>query len=159
MDKKRVFLIVLDSFGCGELPDAAAFGDEGSNTLRAVSSLPEFNCPNLTALGLFNIEGCGELGKAADIDICADTGPEVITGSTRMKAGTAQKIILNMISTAAMVKCGCVYENMMINLKPTNKKLTRRMVGIVTEILGCTAEKAEELLDKNGWNIRSAVGK
>ena len=98
-----------------------------------------------------------ELGRAADIDICADTGPEVITGSTRMKAGTAQKIILNMISTASMVKCGCVYENLMINLKPTNKKLRRRMIGIVTEILGCTPEKAEELLEENSWNIRSAV--
>ncbi len=98
-----------------------------------------------------------ELGKTADIDICADTGPEVITGSTRMKAGTAQKIILNMISTASMVKCGCVYENMMINLKPTNKKLRRRMIGIVTEILGCTAEKSEELLEKNSWSIRLAV--
>ncbi len=98
-----------------------------------------------------------ELGKAADIDICADTGPEVITGSTRMKAGTAQKIILNMISTASMVKCGHVYENMMINLKPTNKKLRRRMIGIVTEILGCEAERAEELLEKNGWSIRSAI--
>lgn len=100
---------------------------------------------------------CSELGKVADIDICADTGPEVITGSTRMKAGTAQKIILNMISTASMIKCGCVYENMMINLRPTNKKLRRRMIGIVTEILGCTYEKAEELLEKNNWNIRSAV--
>lgn len=98
-----------------------------------------------------------ELGKAADIDICADTGPEVITGSTRMKAGTAQKIILNMISTASMVKCGCVYENMMINLKPTNKKLRRRMIRIVTEILGCSEEKAEELLENNNWSIRSAV--
>ena len=98
-----------------------------------------------------------KLGKVADIDICADTGPEVITGSTRMKAGTAQKIILNMISTVSMVKCGCVYENMMINLKPTNKKLRKRMIGIVTEILGCTNEKAEELLEKNGWNIRCAV--
>ena len=100
-----------------------------------------------------------ELGKVADVDICADTGPEVITGSTRMKAGTAQKIILNMISTAAMVKCGCVYENLMINLRPTNKKLRRRMIGIVTEILGCTPEKAEELLDLNDWNIRKAVEK
>ncbi len=98
-----------------------------------------------------------ELGKVADIDICADTGPEVITGSTRMKAGTAQKIILNMISTASMVKCGCVYENMMINLRPTNKKLRRRMIGIVTEILGCTSEKAEKLLENNNWSIRSAV--
>lgn len=98
-----------------------------------------------------------ELGKSADIDICADTGPEVITGSTRMKAGTAQKIILNMISTASMVKCGYVYENLMINLRPTNKKLRKRMIGIVTEILNCSYEKAEELLEKNGWNIRSAV--
>lgn len=97
------------------------------------------------------------LGKCADIDICADTGPEVITGSTRMKAGTAQKIILNMISTAAMVKCGCVYENMMINLKPTNKKLRKRMIGIVTEILHCTEERAESLLENSGWNIRLAV--
>lgn len=100
-----------------------------------------------------------ELGRTADVDICADTGPEVITGSTRMKAGTAQKIILNMISTASMVNCGCVYENMMINLRPTNKKLRRRMIGIVTEILGCTEEKAEELLNKNEWNIRKAVDK
>ena len=99
------------------------------------------------------------LGKAADVDICADTGPEVITGSTRMKAGTAQKLILNMISTASMVKCGCVYENMMINLRPTNKKLRRRMIGIVTEILGCSYEKAEALLEANEWSIRKAVEK
>ncbi len=97
------------------------------------------------------------MGKTASINICADTGPEVITGSTRMKAGTAQKIILNMISTAAMVKCGYVYENLMINLKPTNKKLTRRMIGIVTEILGCDDVKAEELLNKYNWSIRAVV--
>lgn len=97
------------------------------------------------------------LGAAADTDICADTGPEVITGSTRMKAGTAQKIILNMLSTASMVKCGYVYENMMINLRPTNKKLRQRMIGIVTEILGCGEDEALELLEKNDWKIRSAV--
>lgn len=93
----------------------------------------------------------------ADICICCDTGPEVITGSTRMKAGTAQKIILNMISTASMVKCGYVYQNMMINLQPTNKKLKARMVGIVTEILGCNRETAEERLEKANWVIRKAV--
>ena len=97
------------------------------------------------------------LGRTADIDICADTGAEVITGSTRMKAGTAQKIILNMISTASMVKCGCVYENMMINLRPTNRKLRQRMIGIVTEILGCTPEKAEQLLEENAWSIRNVI--
>ncbi len=95
--------------------------------------------------------------KLADIGICADTGEEVVTGSTRMKAGTAQKIILNMISTVSMTKCGCVYENMMINLKPTNKKLRKRMIGIVTEILGCSDEDSEKLLEENSWDIRSAV--
>lgn len=97
------------------------------------------------------------LGKTAHVNICADTGPEVITGSTRMKAGTAQKIILNMISTAAMVKCGFVYENLMINLKPTNKKLTRRMIGIVVEILKCSEEEAEKLLEAHDWSIRAVV--
>lgn len=98
-----------------------------------------------------------QLGNAADIDICADTGAEVITGSTRMKAGTAQKIILNMISTSSMIKCGYVYENMMINLKPTNKKLRKRMIGIVVEILKCNEDEAEKLLEANDWSIRKAV--
>lgn len=97
------------------------------------------------------------LGNTADVDICVDTGPEVITGSTRMKAGTAQKIILNMISTAAMVKCGYVYENLMINLKPTNKKLKNRMIRIVSEILSCDAEVAEKRLIENDWDIKNAV--
>lgn len=97
------------------------------------------------------------MAAAADIDICADTGPEVITGSTRMKAGTAQKIILNMISTIAMVKCGHVYENLMINLRPTNKKLRRRVISIVMDILHCTEEKAVELLDQYNWSIRTVV--
>ncbi len=98
-----------------------------------------------------------KMGKTAQINISADTGPEVITGSTRMKAGTAQKIILNMISTTAMVKCGYVYENLMINLKPTNKKLTKRMIGIVVEILKCSEEEAEKLLNENNWSIRAVV--
>ncbi len=97
------------------------------------------------------------MGKAADIEICADTGPEVITGSTRMKAGTAQKIILNMLSTVSMVRCGYVYENLMINLRPTNKKLKNRMIGIVTDILSCDRERAESLLEANEWSIRRAI--
>ena len=99
------------------------------------------------------------LGDKADVNIAADTGPEVITGSTRMKAGTAQKIILNMISTTSMIKCGYVYENLMVNLKPTNKKLKARMVGIVCEILKCTNEEAEQRLNDADWSIRKAVEK
>lgn len=95
--------------------------------------------------------------KVAKIVIVADTGAEVITGSTRMKSGTAQKLILNMLSTTAMVKTGKVYENMMINLKPTNQKLTLRMIRIVCEILSCDEKEAEKRLRENNWSIREAV--
>lgn len=93
----------------------------------------------------------------ADIYIYTDTGAEVITGSTRMKAGNAQKMVLNMISTAAMIKTGKVHENMMVNLKPSNSKLRRRMIGIVCEITGLGFEDAERLLEENDFSIPKAV--
>ena len=97
------------------------------------------------------------IDQAGDISICTDTGAEVVTGSTRMKAGTAQKLVLNMLSTCAMIKTGKVYENMMINLSPTNIKLRDRMIRIVVEILGCSCEEAERRLEENEWKIRKAV--
>ena len=97
--------------------------------------------------------------KSAKISIITDTGAEVITGSTRMKAGTAQKIILNMLSTVAMIKLGNVYENMMINLRPTNDKLTKRMIRIVTEIIDVSEEEAKRLLEDANWSIRAAIQK
>ncbi len=98
------------------------------------------------------------LDKTADISIVTDTGAEVVTGSTRMKAGTAQKLVLNMISTSAMIKTGKVYENLMINLKPSNNKLKNRIITIVCDILGCEKEEAEKKLCDNNWNIRHTVG-
>ena len=95
--------------------------------------------------------------KCADITIITDTGPEVLTGSTRLKAGTAHKMVLNIITTSAMAKTGKVYENMMINLSPTNEKLKARCIRIVSEILHCSLLEAEKRLEENGWNIRSAV--
>lgn len=97
------------------------------------------------------------LATESDIAIVTDTGAEVITGSTRMKAGSAHKMVLNMISTAVMVKAGHVYENMMINVRPTNEKLRRRVIGIVCEIVGCDEERAVALLEDSGWSIRDAV--
>lgn len=94
---------------------------------------------------------------AADIPIFTDTGAEVLTGSTRLKAGTAQKIVLNTISTCAMAKSGMVYENMMINLSPSNEKLRGRVIRIVGEILSTDEVCAEELLEANGWSIRRAI--
>lgn len=97
------------------------------------------------------------LAKNADITIFTDTGAEIITGSTRLKAGTAQKLVLNILSTAAMVKTGRVYENLMINLRPTNEKLRKRVISIVCEIKQTDEQSAIALLDANDWNIRKAV--
>ncbi|MBQ3150379.1 MAG: N-acetylmuramic acid 6-phosphate etherase [Clostridia bacterium] len=97
------------------------------------------------------------LEKLSEITICPDTGAEVITGSTRMKAGSAHKMILNMISTEVMIQLGFVYENLMINLKNTNKKLRDRMVRIVCEITRLSYEESEKLLEKHGWSIKEAI--
>lgn len=97
------------------------------------------------------------LDKAADISIVCDTGPEVITGSTRMKAGTSQKLVLNMLSTCPMIKTGKVYENLMINLSATNEKLVQRMKRIVSEVTGITTDEAEQYLQQSDWNIRKAI--
>ena len=95
--------------------------------------------------------------QKADIAIHPDTGEEVITGSTRMKAGSAHKMILNMISTAVMVKRGYVYENLMINLRPSNKKLRARMIGIVAELASVDDATAERALSENDFVIRAAL--
>ena len=97
------------------------------------------------------------IAKVADIEIFTDTGAEPITGSTRMKAGTAHKMVLNMLSTCAMVKTGKVYENMMINLKPSNIKLRDRMIRITADIVGCDKAAAENLLTENDWSIKKAA--
>ncbi len=97
--------------------------------------------------------------KCADITIITDTGAEVITGSTRLKAGTAHKMVMNMLTTCAMAQTGKVYENMMINLKPTNIKLRDRVIRITREILGCDEETAVAALEANDWSIRRAVKK
>lgn len=107
-------------------------------------------------IGLTCNEG-SRLDRETDISIVTDTGAEVITGSTRMKAGSAHKMVLNMISTSVMVKMGNVYQNMMINLKPMNIKLERRVLSIVCDILKCDEARARELLDKHNWSIREVV--
>ena len=119
----------------------------------ALAKAKEIGC---VTISLSSNSPC-KIADIADIAIFTDTGAEVITGSTRMKAGNAQKMVLNMITTCAMVKTGKVYENLMINLKPTNRKLKRRMVTIVSDILGCGEVEAETRLEECGWSIRDAV--
>ena len=95
--------------------------------------------------------------ERADIAIVCDTGAEVVTGSTRLKAGNSQKFVLNMLSTCAMVKTGKVYENLMINLKASNEKLRGRVIRITAAILDCDEARAEQALEKHGWDIRKTV--
>lgn len=95
--------------------------------------------------------------KVADISIVCDTGAEAVTGSTRLKAGNTQKFVLNMLSTGAMVRTGKIYENLMINLKPSNEKLKGRVVRITSAILDCSEETATALLEQYDWNIRKTV--
>jgi N-acetylmuramic acid 6-phosphate etherase len=97
------------------------------------------------------------MAKFADIVICTPVGPEVITGSSRMKAGTAQKLVLNMISTAAMIRLGMTYSNWMINVTMTNAKLHERGVQILREVLGVNAEEAKKLSDASGGKLKLAV--
>jgi N-acetylmuramic acid 6-phosphate etherase len=94
---------------------------------------------------------------AADLGIFLDTGPEILTGSTRLKAGTSQKLILNRISTAAMVLSGKVIENLMVDVKPKNAKLKDRCARIVCELTNLTRDEAAQLLEAREWNIRAAL--
>ena len=97
------------------------------------------------------------LSEAIDVAICPEVGPEVIMGSTRMKSGTAQKLVMNMITTTAMVRLGKVYENMMIDLQMTNQKLKERAKRIVMTIVGVEYEEAERALAEAGWHVKTAL--
>ena len=98
-----------------------------------------------------------ELSRAVDYPIEPKPGPEVLAGSTRLRAGTATKLVLNMISTAVMIRLGHVYGNQMVNVQPTNQKLTGRAQRIVSQITGVSSERAAELLGAGGNSVRTAI--
>lgn len=98
-----------------------------------------------------------EFNLEVDVAICPEVGPEVIMGSTRMKSGTAQKLVLNMITTTAMIRIGKVYENMMIDLQMTNQKLVERSKRIVMIITGVSYEVAEKYLKEARGNVKTAL--
>ncbi|MFF0721276.1 N-acetylmuramic acid 6-phosphate etherase [Micromonospora sp. NPDC003816] len=95
--------------------------------------------------------------RSVDVFIGLDTGPEVVAGSTRMKAGTAQKIVLNSFSTAVMVRLGRVYSNLMIDMVATNAKLRGRMLSILVEATGCAEERARQALDEADGDLKTAL--
>ncbi|MBP1926634.1 N-acetylmuramic acid 6-phosphate etherase [Sedimentibacter acidaminivorans] len=98
-----------------------------------------------------------ELSSVCKVSICPVTGPEALTGSTRMKAGTAQKLVLNMISTGVMIKYGKVYQNLMVDVKASNDKLRDRCKSIVIEATGVSIEEAEKILITTNYNCKLAI--
>lgn len=107
-------------------------------------------------IGLSCVPGSA-LAQAAEIAITPATGAEVLTGSTRLKAGTATKLVLNMISTGVMVRAGLTYGNLMVNVRPTNAKLVDRAQRIVMEAAGCDRATAERVLEAAGMDVKTAI--
>lgn len=107
--------------------------------------------------GSISCSSNSEIKDIADYPINVITGPEIITGSTRMKAGTAQKMILNMISTTIMVKRGKVYSGYMVDVKTSNKKLVERAKNIIMRVTNCTYMEADEILLKANMDVKVAI--
>ncbi len=98
-----------------------------------------------------------DLARAVDIAVTPLPGPEVIAGSTRMRAGTATKLVLNMLSTAVMIRLGYVYGNLMVNVQPKNEKLVDRATRIIAEATGVTIQQAGDLLEISGRDVKTAI--
>lgn len=141
----------------GITPDDLVFGISASGkTPFTVSGVRHAHQKGAWTCGIANTRNTPLL-KAADHAICLLTGPEVLTGSTRLKAGTSQKIALNAISTAAMVLCGKVVENLMVDVKATNAKLRERCVKIVHDLTTLSTDEAQQALEKCGYSIRDVL--
>ncbi|MBM0045527.1 N-acetylmuramic acid 6-phosphate etherase [Anaerococcus sp. mt242] len=98
-----------------------------------------------------------KISSYVDFPIEIETGAEVLSGSTRMKAGTATKLVLNMITTTAMIKIGKVYDNLMVDVRPTNEKLVDRATKIISEISGCDYDRSNKLLKEANNNVKAAI--
>ncbi|MEX0623193.1 N-acetylmuramic acid 6-phosphate etherase [Saccharospirillum sp.] len=138
-------------------PDDVLVGVAASGyTPFTVAALKKARVAGALTIGIANNPG-SPLLEEAEVSILVDTGAEVISGSTRMKAGSAQKIVLNMISTQVMVGLGRVYEGLMVEMRPANIKLRKRAVAMVQAIAGVTAAQADSALEIADWKIKNAV--
>jgi N-acetylmuramic acid 6-phosphate etherase len=106
---------------------------------------------------LISCNPVAEIVAHADVHVCVDTGPEVLAGSTRMKAGTSQKLVLNAFSTAVMVRVGRTYSNLMTNVVAKNSKLSARMVTILTEVSGQSRQTCADALADSDGDLRVAL--
>lgn len=126
------------------------------NTPYVLGAIEYANTIGATTVGLY-CNASSKLGEISDITINPIVGPEIIAGSTRLKSGTAQKMVLNMLSTASMIGMGKVYKNLMVDLKPTNKKLINRSKHIIMEVTGVSETESEKYLKLSNNNPKIAI--
>lgn len=146
--------IDLDACGFGADDTLAGIAASG-RTPYVLGGVAYARSVGAWTLGISCVPGSA-LAGSADLAITPDTGPEIVTGSTRMKAGTATKLVLNMLSTGVMVNLGYVYGNLMVNVQATNEKLKDRATRIIARLTGLPGEPAATLLDQAG-SVRLAV--
>ena len=153
-----------DREAAGAALDAARFGPEDTVVGLAASGTTPFVVEGVRHAHHLGSRTCGiannpgtPLLEVGARSVLLDTGPEVLTGSTRLKAGTAQKLAVNRISTTAMVLAGRVVSNLMVEVAPKTDKLRARCVRIVGELAGVDADRARDLLEASGWSIRAAL--
>lgn len=152
-----------DDFDAGK-KDAEVLTDKDVAVVISASGNPKYllgvlekaNEKNTKTIAL-TCNSQAKISEDASLTICVEVGPEVIAGSSRMKAGTAQKMVLNMLTTGSMIKIGKTYQNFMIDLNPTNEKLKDRAIRIVAQIANTTHVKAFEVLEKCNWEVKTAV--
>ncbi len=126
------------------------------NTPFTVAGVKRARALGAFTVGISNNPNTNVL-KEAEIGVFLDTGPEVLAGSTRLAAGTSQKIALNALSTSVLVKLGGAYGNLMVGMRAKNEKLHKRAINMVVEATGCTKEEALGVLEPNAWNIKLAI--
>ena len=137
--------------------DDALVGIAASGTTPyTVAAVRKANMLGALTVAVTNVPG-SPLAKHADIPIVVETGPEVIMGSTRMKSGTAQKLVLNQLSTGVMIRLGHVYSNLMIDMPATNEKLRSRAIRMVELAAGVTRPVAAQAIAKAGGNVKVAT--
>jgi N-acetylmuramic acid 6-phosphate etherase len=136
--------------------DVAILVAASGRTPYALGALAQARRAGALTIGLAN-NADTPLLRDADIAICLPTGPEVVAGSTRLKAGTAQKIALNTLSTALMVRLRKTHGHLMVDLQVTNAKLRERAVVLVSTLVGCDPAVARQTLARCEWRVKAAV--
>ncbi|MBS1717193.1 MAG: N-acetylmuramic acid 6-phosphate etherase [Armatimonadetes bacterium] len=154
-DKEAAAIIGLNELRANKSDIVVGLSASG-RTAFVLSAIKHAKAKGIWTAGIANNPKTPLLHQA-DLGIFLDTGPEILTGSTRLKAGTSQKLLLNQVSTAAMVLSGKVVENLMVDVQARNDKLRDRCVRIMTELTSLNSDEARVVLRENEWSIRKAL--